>query len=251
MFDLPLSGYTLLLTAVFFVWSGFVRSGFGFGGAALSLPLLLLLHDDPLFWLPAICWQLLIFSTLTVATRWKNIDWRYLTKLFVWLFAPFTAGLIGLLNLPANWLALVVYLVSLGYGINYALDRSIASHSRLGDVFCILVGVYASGTSLVGAPLIVAFSARRLAATQLRDTLFVMWMVLVVFKLATFVAADVNLQFGLFWLTLPFVAVGHLLGLRAHQRLVGRDRRLFSRVIGGGLALVSAVGIGKLAMDFV
>jgi len=40
--SLPL--WQLLLLGLCFVWSGFVRSGIGFGGAALSLSLLLKVH---------------------------------------------------------------------------------------------------------------------------------------------------------------------------------------------------------------
>ena len=54
--------WQILLVGACFMWSGFVRSGLGFGGAALTLPLLLMIHNDPLLFLPAICWQLLFFS---------------------------------------------------------------------------------------------------------------------------------------------------------------------------------------------
>ena len=36
--------WQLLATALIFIWSGFVRSGLGFGGAALGLPFLLLVY---------------------------------------------------------------------------------------------------------------------------------------------------------------------------------------------------------------
>lgn len=52
-----------------FIWSGFVRSGLGFGGAVLSLPFLLLVLDDPLVFLPIIAVHLLVFSSLTI---WMN-----------------------------------------------------------------------------------------------------------------------------------------------------------------------------------
>ncbi len=62
-----------LLIALIFVWSGFVRSGLGFGGAALSLPFLLLIDNNPLIFLPIIAIHLLIFSSSTVlVSAWKN-----------------------------------------------------------------------------------------------------------------------------------------------------------------------------------
>jgi len=61
--------YQYLLIALIFVWSGFVRSGLGFGGSVLSLPFLLLVLDQPLVFLPLIAVHLLVFSSLTF---WMN-----------------------------------------------------------------------------------------------------------------------------------------------------------------------------------
>ncbi|MFN4987568.1 MAG: hypothetical protein ACK5FO_04780, partial [Burkholderiales bacterium] len=57
-----LQWYEIVLIGLVFVWSGFVRSGLGFGGAVLALPFLLLIVNDPLIFLPIIAVHLLIFS---------------------------------------------------------------------------------------------------------------------------------------------------------------------------------------------
>ena len=226
-----------------FFWSGFVRSGLGFGGAALTLPMLLMINNDPLFYLPAICWQLLFFSLLTVSTRWSNVNWQHVRHLCLLLFLPFAAGLFGLLNLPGGILTLFVYGTTLFYGFVYMLDKLMVSRNRYMDALCILGGGYASGVSLVGAPLIVAYSTRHLPVTQLRDTLFAIWIILVVAKISTFVAAGVNLQWQLTLFTFPFVALGHWLGLLMHRRLLNSNRKYFHRVIGAGLVSVSILGL--------
>ena len=59
----------IALTCLLFMWAGFVRSGLGFGGAALGLPFMLLVYDQPLFWLPLIGLHLLFFSALTAWLR--------------------------------------------------------------------------------------------------------------------------------------------------------------------------------------
>ena len=233
----------LLAIAVCFIWSGFVRSGLGFGGAALTLPMLLMINNNPLLFLPAISWQLLLFSLMTVATRLDNVNWSYLLKLSLMLSIPFAAGLFGLLNLSPKILSLFVYTVTLGYGLMYAFNREFVSRNAWIDAICLIAGGYVSGVSLIGAPLIAAVSIRRLAAHQLRDTLFVMWIILVIFKLGTFYAAGVNQQWQLLFMTLPFVALGHYLGLRIHAMLVRGDKRRFNQVIGTGLSLVSIVGL--------
>ena len=241
-----MSNWQLLAIAVCFVWGGFVRSGLGFGGAALTLPLLLIIHNDPLLYLPAICWQLLIFSLLTVSTRLSSVNWRHVGHLVLVLAVPFAAGLIGLLNLSATVLSLFVYTMTLFYGATYLLNRVVVSRSRWMDVVCIVGGGYVSGVSLIGAPLIVAYSSRRLPAEQLRDTLFVIWIVLVIGKLSTFTADGVNLQWQLSVTTLPLVALGHWLGLQAHKKLVSGDKRHFYPVIGTGLCTVSILGLWSL-----
>ena len=238
-----LGAWRIAALAALFVWSGFVRSGLGFGGAALTLPMLLLIVDEPLLFLPAICWHLLVFSSLTVAARLGNVDWESLARLAALLAVPVAAGLAGLLNLPGSVLSLFVYAVTLGYGLMYALGRMLASRSGWTDAALLVLGGYASGVSLTGAPLIAAVGARRIAAHRLRDTLFVLWMALVLVKLSTFVAAGVDLQLGLAAATLPAVALGHAAGLRVHARIVGGGRRGFERLVGAGLVAVSLAGL--------
>jgi uncharacterized membrane protein YfcA len=232
-----------IAVGICFVWSGFVRSGLGFGGAALTLPMLLMINNDPLFYLPAICWHLLFFSLLTVATRWSNVDWSHVRHLCLLLIVPFAVGLFGLLNLSGNILSLFVYGTTLFYGCIYMLDKLLVSRHRYMDAVCILGGGYASGVSLVGAPLIVAYSTGHLRASQLRDTLFVLWLILVVAKISTFVVAGVDLQWSLTLFTFPLVALGHWLGLQMHNNLLLGHRKYFHRVIGVGLVGVSILGL--------
>jgi len=62
---LDLSLNELFVVGIIFIWTGFVRSGLGFGGGALGLPLMLFVFNKPVFWLPIIGFQLLFFSMLT------------------------------------------------------------------------------------------------------------------------------------------------------------------------------------------
>ena len=61
-----------------FVWSGFVRAGLGFGGAVLALPLLLMVDNAPLFWLPILSVHLLVFTAITLRSRLGAVDWAVL-----------------------------------------------------------------------------------------------------------------------------------------------------------------------------
>lgn len=76
LFDLTHS--ETLVVCLLFTWTGFVRTGLGFGGAALGLPLMLFVRADLLLWLPVIGTHLLFFSGLTLSRRLHHVDWAYL-----------------------------------------------------------------------------------------------------------------------------------------------------------------------------
>jgi hypothetical protein len=102
-----------------------------------------------------------------------------------------------------------------------------------------------AGTSLTGAPLMVAVFMRNVSREQLRNTLFVLWFTLVTIKMSAFAALGVELQTISALLLLPVAAIGHLIGLKTHEALMKNDQ-LFKRWIGAGLAVVSLLGLWKL-----
>jgi len=232
-----------------FVWSGFVRSGLGFGGSVLSLPLLLLVVNDPLVFLPLIAIQLLIFSSLTVGFELRNVDWAFLGKSLAIMLVPKLIGILGLLNLPGSWLSGMVYSMTLFYALTYLFNWPLSRGNRATDIVLLVVGAYVSGISLIGAPLIVAVYVRHVTAEKLRNTCFVLWFILVVFKVLAFMVAEVDFQFRYQLWLLPCAAIGHYLGLRVHRRLLGVDAVSFKRVMGAVLGLVSLFGLGQLVLS--
>ena len=244
LFDLDPS--QLLLTGLIFIWTGFVRSGLGFGGAALGLPLLLLIDDHPVHWLPVIGFHLLFFTSLTLRTRLDNVDWNYLMRSSRFIVPAAIVGVFGLLNLPNTWLLLMIYSITLFYALIWLFNRAIHSHHRMVDRLLLVLGGYIAGTSLTGAPLMVAVYMRNVARHQLRNTLFVLWFVLVVIKMSTFAVLGVDLQALSALALLPLAAIGHLLGLKTHEAILHNDA-LFKRWIGGGLLVISVIGLWHLA----
>lgn len=231
-----------LVVAVLFVWTGFVRTGLGFGGAALGLPLMLFIHNDPRLWLPIISVHLLFFSGLTLRTRLHNVDWAYLRSSATYIIPPAIVGVFGLLNLPILWLNIFIYGITLFYGFMWLCNRAITSSRAWVDKLLLVIGGYVAGTSLTGAPLMVAVYMRNVSKEKLRDTLFVLWFILVSIKMATFIAFSANLHFQVALMLLPVAAVGHVLGLKAHNAIMRNDL-LFKRWIGGGLVIVSSLGL--------
>jgi len=231
-----------LLAALVFIWTGFVRSGLGFGGGALGLPLMLFIYNQPLFWLPVIGLHLLFFSGLTLRSKLGEVDWHYLKKSML-VIVPFVLmGVLGLISLPTNWLLVFIYSITLIYAILWLTGKSIHSYNKWADRFLLCIGGYVAGTSLTGAPLIVAVFMRNVKVKLLRNTLFVLWFIIVIIKMTAFVVVGVELNFFVALLLLPIGAIGHFMGLKAHDFILRNDA-LFKRIVGGVLIVISCLGL--------
>lgn len=243
LLDLPM--VQLCIVGILFIWTGFVRTGLGFGGAALGLPPLLFIVDEPIYWLPIIGLHLLFFSGITLRTRLSGVDFPYLKKTSL-IIVPFAlVGVFGLIRLPSSWLVIFIYLVSLFYAVLWLLGLAVSSSNKWVDRILLAVGGYVAGVSLTGAPLMVAVFMRNVAVEKLRNTLFVLWFSLVSIKMLTFLMFDVDIHFLAALALIPAAYIGHLMGLKAHDHIMRNDQ-LFKRGVGGGLVLVSALGLAKV-----
>ena len=233
------------LVALIFLWTGFVRSGLGFGGAALGLPLMLFIYNQPVYWLPIIGSHLLFFTSLTLRSRINNVDWAYLKKSSVYIIPPALVGVFGLITLPNHWLIIFIYSVTLFYAVIWFLNMNIRSNNQWLDRFLLAIGGYVAGTSLTGAPLMVAVYMRNVAAEQLRNTLFVLWFILVSIKMATFktLGVDIHLLTALY--LIPVAAIGHIIGLKTHDLILKNDQQ-FKRIIGAVLIIISVLGLTQV-----
>ena len=248
-----LAWYEYALVGLVFVWSGFVRSGLGFGGAVLALPFLLLIVNDPLVFLPLIGMHLIFFSTLIMvqstrdraSEQLKTINWQYLKRSLWIMIIPKMMGIIGLLTLPPVIMSTIILLIVLAYAIGYIVNRPIEIKTKLQEYGFLGLGAYVSGTSLTGAPLIVPVVASRVEKYELRNTLFVLWWILTSIKLVSFVIVGVDLQLIHHVWLLPCAFIGHLLGNRMHTYLVEQETPTFYRVLGIALVIVSLTGLIK------
>lgn len=250
-----LSPIQLTLIGLIFVWSGFVRSGLGFGGSVLSLPFFLLVVDDPLLFLPPIAIHLLIFSSWITLRGYRqtkatgeggsNIDWVYLWKALKVMAIPKLIGVIGLLTISPQIISSVIFAIISVYAVGYILNRRFESKNPWVERGLLALGGYVSGTSLTGAPLIISVFANHVAKHQLRDTLFVLWFILVLIKMASFLVVGVDLQLiHQLWM-FPCGLVGHLLGEKLHARVVAAETPTFFRLLGVALLITALVGLGR------
>ena len=231
-----------------------MRSGLGFGGALFTLPFLLLIHNDPLFFLPIISLHLLFFAGLTViqserGTKDANstsVNWQFVRYSLLVMIVPKLAGVVGLLILPTALMNLIIFSLIAAYSLTYILGKPLQSNSRLIDIVFLIAAAYISGTSLIGGPLVIAVAMRHIRPHEFRNTLFVIWWILVSIKLCAFVIADVDIQLlNALWL-LPFAGIGHLIGHRFHQQLLQRDSASFYRILGWILLGTAIVGISQV-----
>ena len=236
---------SLTLVGLIFLWTGFVRTGLGFGGAALGLPLMLLVGGSPVYWLPVIGIHLLFFSSLTLFKSIKKVDWQYLKHSLLWIIPPTLVGVGGLLSLPDTVVIVFIYSITIFYAITWVFDQKITSHKPWVDKLLLIFGGYVAGTSLTGAPLIVAVYMRHIAKEYLRNTLFVLWFILVSIKMITFVIMNVEIDWEFSLALVPIAAIGHVIGLKAHQRIIDNDQ-LFKKWVGSALLLISSFGLLKL-----
>ncbi|MDX8398289.1 MAG: TSUP family transporter [Mariprofundaceae bacterium] len=238
-----LETWQYIATALIFVWTGFVRSGLGFGGAALGLPLLLLVVDNPIVWLPLIGIHLLFFSSITVGSKLQHVDWIFVRNALGIMIIPKLLGVFGLLTLPTMWLVIFIYAMTMFYGFCYLFKYQINSQNIWVDRVLLVLGGYIAGVSLTGAPLIVAVAMHRVAKANIRSTLFVLWFVLVSIKLSVLASAGVEFWWEVHLWLLPCAAVGHVVGLKLHDKLISGDGDMFKQVIGGVLIFVCVLGL--------
>ncbi len=244
--------YQYILIGIAFVWSSVIRAGLGFGGAVLSLPFLLLIDDRPLVYLPIIAVHLLIFSSLTIFQNHRQtktgrseptVAWSFLGKALLVMIIPKLIGVFGLINLPAKIMNSIIFTIISVYALAYMFNRPFNSKNKIADVLFLMLGGYISGTSLIGAPVIVAVFSKYVSRYQLRDTLFALWFILVGIKMGSFVYAGVDLQLVQHVWLLPCAILGHYLGLKLHNYLMNTDNVKFYRILGVILLLTSSIGL--------
>ena len=239
------TSFEILFISLIFVWIGFVRTGLGFGGAVLGLPLLMLVGGSPIDWLPIIGIHLLFFSGIALARSLNAIDWSYLKKSLPWILPAKIIGVIGLISLPPAVMTLIVYSITSFYALTWILNYNIASREGWVSRLLLILGGYISGTSLNGAPLLVAVYMQNIDVKRLRNTLFVLWFLLVTIKMSAFLIVDVYINWQFSLMLIPVAALGHFVGLKVHDRIIENDTQ-FKRWMGSVLILICIAGLTKV-----
>ncbi|SMN11609.1 hypothetical protein SPBRAN_1895 [uncultured Candidatus Thioglobus sp.] len=208
---------------------------------------MLMIGASPVYWLPVIGLHLLFFSSLTLLKSIKKVDWAYLKSSLWWIIPPTLIGVFGLIALPAKVMIIFIYSITIFYAVIWTFGQKITSHKSWVDKFLLIFGGYVAGTSLTGAPLIVAVFMRHVTKEYLRNTLFVLWFILVSIKMLTFVVVGVTIEWQLSLWLIPVAAIGHIFGLKMHDKIIQNDA-IFKRWVGGALFVVSSFGLLKIIL---
>ena len=235
----------IVIISLIFIWIGFVRTGLGFGGAVLGLPLLMLVGGSPIDWLPIIGIHLLFFSGIALARSLKIVDWSYLKQSLPWILPAKIIGVIGLISLPPTVMTVIVYSITSFYALTWIMNFQIASRRGWGSRLLLILGGYISGTSLNGAPLLVAVYMQNVDVKRLRNTLFVLWFLLVTIKMGAFLMVDVYINWKFSLMLIPVAGLGHFVGLKVHDRIIDNDIQ-FKRWMGSALIVICIVGLSKV-----
>ena len=237
--------FDIVIISLIFLWIGFVRTGLGFGGAVLGLPLLMLVGGSPIDWLPIIGIHLLFFSGIALARSLRIVDWSYLKQSLPWILPAKIIGVIGLISLPPTVMTVIVYSITSFYALTWIINFQIASRRGWGSRLLLILGGYISGTSLNGAPLLVAVYMQNIDVKRLRNTLFVLWFLLVAIKMGAFLTVDVYINWKFSLMLIPVAGLGHFVGLKVHDRIIDNDIQ-FKRWMGSALIVICIVGLSKV-----
>lgn len=229
-----------------FLWSGFIRSGLGFGGLVLTLPFALMVVDSPLDIMPLAVVHAFVVGISTVFLRFRNVDWMQLLEMIKVMAIPVLFGLFGLITIPETWLLLLVFGVVLMYSLNYIRPFIQLKVGGWSNTLVLMLGGYLSGLALIGSPLIVAVAGHRIERHRLRDSLLALWVVLSPPKLVILFYSGVDLHLDWQWWLLPVNLLGHLLGMKFHDHLLRLRTEAFYRWLGAVLMLVVLVGIYRV-----
>src|SRR5690554_2928346 len=91
-----------------------------------------------------------------------TVDWRYLGRLLAIMIVPKLIGVFGLITLPGYVMSSIIFVIVALYSLSYIANRPFRSGSKTVDTIFLMLGGYISGTSLIGAPLIIAVAAQHL-----------------------------------------------------------------------------------------
>jgi hypothetical protein len=142
-------------------------------------------------------------------------------------------------------MTVIVYSITSFYALTWIMNFQIASREGWGSRLLLMLGGYISGTSLNGAPLLVAVYMQNVDVKRLRNTLFVLWFLLVTIKMGAFLMVDVYINWQFSLMLIPVAGLGHFVGLKYMIESLITTLQ-FKRWMGSVLIVICIAGLSKV-----
>jgi uncharacterized membrane protein YfcA len=236
---------TALLFGCVVLVTHFIQGVTGFGCAVLAMPFCILLTGIDTA-RPVLTVLALVLDVYLLVISWKEVDWRQYLRILVFVLPGLPVGMIAYNVLPRTTLIHILagFMAIVGIQGLFAQFRPGTRTSKPWPAWLLnallFVGGAVQGAFTSGGPPVIIYAAQKLKdKSSFRATLVAMWTTLNVF-----IIGDILLRHKLAGMpgklvltSLPFLALGGLLGDVAHRHISGEG---FTRLI-YTLLLISAV----------
>jgi hypothetical protein len=221
------------LTAVLFglvvLATHFVQGITGFGCAVLAMPFCILLTSIDTA-RPVLTMLALILDVYLLVVSWKHVDWHQYLRILAFVLPGLPIGMIAYNVLPRTTLIhiLAAFMVVVGVqGLVTQFRRGRSAPPRWPALLLdslLFIGGAAQGAFTSGGPPVIIYATQRLKdKASFRATLVAIWTTLNVFIITDIVVRDklAGVPGKLVLTSLPFLALGALLGNVVHGRISG------------------------------
>ena len=236
---------TAVLFGLVVLATHFIQGITGFGCAVLAMPFCILLTGIDTA-RPVLTVLALVLDVYLLVVSWKYIDWRQYLLILAFVLPGLPIGMVAYNVLPRTTLMhiLAIFMVVVGIqGLATQFRRGSGTSRPWPAWFLdslLFIGGAMQGAFTSGGPPVIIYATQKLKdKAKFRATLVAIWTTLNVFIIADIVARHrlAGIPGKLILTSLPFLALGALLGDIAHRRISGER---FTRLIYAVL-LLSAV----------
>lgn len=236
---------TALLFGLVVLVTHFIQGVTGFGCAMLAMPFCILLTGITTA-RPVLTVLALILDVWILAVAWKQVDWRQYLRILAFVLPGLPVGMIAYNILPRTTLTHILAAFMVVVGIQGLLENVRRKHAPsrawprwLLDALLLLGGAM-QGAFTSGGPPVIIYAAQKIRnKSAFRATLVAIWTTLNVVIVGDILRRRelAGLPGRLVLTSLPFLALGAVLGQAVHRRISGGRFVLLIYVV----LLISAV----------
>jgi uncharacterized protein len=228
------------LTAVLFgcvvLVTHFIQGVTGFGCAVLAMPFCILLTGIDTA-RPVLTVLALVLDVCLLVISWKEVDWRQYLRILLFVLPGLPVGMVAYNILPRTTLTHILAAFMAVVGVQGLIkqfrpgSRSLRPWPMWLLNVLLFVGGAVQGAFTSGGPPVIIYATQMLKdKSSFRATLVAMWTTLNVFIIADILFRHklAGVPGKLVLTSLPFLALGGILGDVAHRRINGEG---FTRLI--------------------